>query len=285
MNRRAYASLDQHWQDCFNHCNASWASIREVGNCWLVIHLWNLSLVQLGDLYGFSYFSCSISGGRNVICLCMHYLPNKLLSEKCCQLGLGSWEWIYCRESWYCAAYILKVSQHHCLFCAIVIYFSTQPQTAHTHYMHTLLYAHTHTHTFWALTNTCAWNIVYSPLCIWKIKHKSLHVKTKIGKNVHCICSRIHACILVQPTFPGDMKITFIKHILSYLDMWKVTFLPIIDAGLFSHILCLWPSDWCRWLARMKMSIVITFPRAVLWGQMHLENILVVSGWCLKLAK
>lgn len=148
------------------------------------------SLTQ--GLVWFFIFQCQHFGGRKAICLCMHYLLNKLLSEKCWQLDLGGWEWIYCRESLCCAAYILKVSQCHWLFSAIVIYFSTQPQTAHTHYPHChMLFCgpqgscmHTHTHILGIDKHASMGHTIYT----------SLQVQSEIQKlpradqdRVHCI--------------------------------------------------------------------------------------------------
>lgn len=145
MNRRASASLRHNWHHCFNWRNASWSSIKEVGwgNYFWVI-LWFNSRTWI--VFFFVFFCISLleffwEGAAKLFSLFLYALFTQWII-KWAMLAIRLW-WlgmdILSGEEVRCCLHPQGQSdsagqQWGWLFSAIVIYSSTQPEPAETHY-------------------------------------------------------------------------------------------------------------------------------------------------------
>lgn len=163
----------------------------------------------------------------------MHYLLNKLLSGKCWQL-----DWLGMDIPWgeevFCRLHPQGQSdsagqQHHWLFSAIVIYSSTQPEPAETHYP----YCHV---LFCSPLGSCKHTQT-------RISYTPLHVQNYIHKLACLEWTHTHAhChVYLQLMYPNTLCAKKTTP-LSVVSTGALIYVPIMDVGFFSHVLyfCPW---------------------------------------------
>lgn len=148
--------------------------------------------------------------------------------------------------------------RHRWLFSAIVIYSSTQPKPAETHYP----YSHV---LFCSPLGSCTHtNILYTPLHMQNETHKLACAEQKLYTPVHvgqsCVLMTIHmhtyTCICKKKPPPLSVVST-------RAHLWREWYLWYISSHALSHVLAFYS---CWWSTRTKMSIAMIFLGAVLWG-------------------